>query len=70
MIIRHDIDPLVYLADNKQFPAIVQVNNHYEDGVLVCDGMGMLIQEKWILTAAHVAFTTDSSLDSITIANK
>ena len=30
----------------------------------------MLVQEEWILTAAHVAFATDSYLDSITIANQ
>jgi len=30
----------------------------------------LLVQEEWILTAAHVAFATDSYLDSITIANQ
>ncbi|MEL6494168.1 MAG: trypsin-like serine protease [Cyanobacteria bacterium J06623_7] len=69
MIIRHDIDPVCYLKDGKQFPAIVQVNNHQEGEILICDGMGILIHEEWILTAAHVARTSDPALDSILIAD-
>lgn len=68
MIIRHDIDLLHYIVTSSQFPAVFQVLNHEEDGILVCDGIGVLIQPDWVLTAAHVACEVLPSEDCLMIA--
>ena len=70
MIIRHDINAHLYLAESDLFPAVFQVANHREDEILVCDGIGTLISSDWVLTAAHVANEIESAKDHLTIANK
>lgn len=70
MIIRHDIESSCYEISEKEFPAIIQVQNHEEDEITVCHGMGMLIHADWILTAAHVAKELESPHSPIVISGK
>ena len=70
MITRHDIDPNCYNISEKEFPAIIQIQNHQEREITVCHGMGMLIHADWILTAAHVANELKSPPDSISVGGQ
>lgn len=87
MIIRHDIDPALYLVEPEMFPAVFAVDSFQQEVQIAYDqidellkpnllpsiqpepevftrydGMGMLIEPSWILTAAHVA--TELSLEN------
>lgn len=51
MLIRHDIDPENYLADETDYPAVFPL---FDDGKIK-DGVATLINSKWAVTAAHCA---------------
>ena len=45
MVIRHDIDPEAYLADEKNYSSVFQI--------LPSEGVATLIHPQWAVTAAH-----------------
>lgn len=47
MIIRHDIDPKLYLLTDDRYPAVFNFFG--------TDGVGTLISSRWAITAAHTA---------------
>jgi len=57
MIIRHDADPNLYLADESKYPAVfpVQINGKRKECVAT------LIDPKWAITAAHCTALIDLS---------
>jgi hypothetical protein len=51
MLIRHDIAPENYLADETDYPAIFPLFNNGK----MKEGVATLINSKWAVTAAHCA---------------
>lgn len=51
MLIRHDIDPENYLADENNYPAVFPLS----DTGKMKEGVATLIHKKWAVTAAHCA---------------
>lgn len=47
MIIRHDIDPKLYLLTDDRYPSVFNFFG--------TDGLGTLIASQWAITAAHTA---------------
>lgn len=47
MIIRHDLDPKLYLLTDEQYPSVFNFFG--------TDGVGTLISSQWAITAAHTA---------------
>lgn len=62
-IIRHDVDEEQYLAlgKQKQFDCVVEI---YRNGD--AKGSGVLISDRYVLTAAHIAVESDIKLDTMT----
>lgn len=52
IVIRHDGDDRQYIELAKKFPATVVF--HFKDSVNGMDGMGTLIDARWVLTAGHI----------------
>ena len=44
MIIRHDVDPAIYLTSPAQFPAIVPVDSRQQEVLVVYDGIDQLLK--------------------------
>ena len=51
MLIRHDVDPEGYVANEADYPAVFPVS----DNGKIKDGVATLINKKWAVTAAHCA---------------
>ncbi|MCC5634979.1 trypsin-like serine protease [Nostoc sp. CHAB 5844] len=61
MIIRHDLDPKLYLLADNQYPSVFNFFG--------TDGLGTLISSRWAITAAHTAKNIPSS-HQVLIAEK
>jgi Trypsin len=61
MIVRHDIDPKLYLLAEDRYPSVFNFFG--------TDGLGTLIASRWALTAAHTARNIPS-LHTVAIARK
>jgi Trypsin len=51
MLIRHDMAPENYLADEADYPAVFPISNNGK----MKEGVAILIHKKWAVTAAHCA---------------
>lgn len=52
IVIRHDRDDRLYIELAKKFPATVIF--HIQNSDFGMDGMGTLIDDRWVLTAGHI----------------
>lgn len=55
MVIRHDVDPILYLTEETQYPTVFPVA---DDGTLK-ECVATLIDQQWALTAAHCTVLID-----------
>ena len=59
MIIRHDIDPALYLVDPTQFPAVVAVDSFQEEVPIAYDNIDRMLKPSLIAESLMVPETCD-----------
>ena len=59
MIIRHDVDPALYLADPTQFPAVVVVDSTQEDVPIAYDNIDRMLKPSLIAESLMVPEVCD-----------